>query len=1102
MGKLIIGVGGTGTKIVRAIRQRWERMGDRPSDVVLAVIDARERAPEEGQIPDVHFRPNQPINFSDDFTRFEEHVKPWWPPAVKPSSAINFGEGCGAIRAYGRYFAFRWAKKIIDTIDDATGELVLKRRDTVGASRLAFSVIVVGSLGNGTGGGTLFDVATLARYHLSFASDEVRCMGVFIPGAVTRKGNHGVLEQRVAASGFASLLELQYEFNRAEAGHPLGAPKKPYEFKGYDGINFTVYRPGAQKNIDTAPFDSALILDEKDRNGLTLTYPSLVYMAAEGVAMLLEGGDRDYRLVDTMNLIATSGGGKRFGSFGAARLMVPGPELLSYAVSTHTLSTLGAAASTDDRSWRDLLADETPGDANKKVLRAEEASIDVSVDFFIENVLRIKETSKGDPKAGAAFNQLFDFFDLDDKKTLREFDEIVDDLESLKDATAIVNRAVQISNLVEERTRDLATRRDQALLLDPKLSLWIRPQDSERSDVCGIKWLINARVMEFVRAGAFGLLEAWLDEMKKQVAINRESIEEHERKKWLGDPSRKNIDLAKSINEIAREADGFFRNWHRTELIKSVSMVRQEARNKFEYLLWETKANAVEAFYDVIDAHVEKLRAAAASVRDALVSIEATGRLKNNVESAVKMLDEQHDERAAVATGVKAEIPLGGDAAMRAELMRAVRAVRSASEQAVLAGLAGNVIVFADRISSEAESFGFAEIVRALPEDRKRLTSSYVAEMEARAREMIEPVVASQCSIDSVLEARASRLVDEFHAAQHDAGTLMRGRALQDVRTEVKKVAGESALDLIEQLDWTRPESREKAIELVISGELGRLIRYATPQWSLTADVLRTVHVTAHQFLTYPASARWIPRAINIMDKNRPDSSLLKAQESRLGDPMRVDMVFIEVGADVEVLRMTSELSAYRWAMLEERAFSPHLTSEYHEMGLRYLERSGDRVRQSDVVLALSEEFGILSADKVGNYKLKIEIPTRTDKGKVIHGAYGSGFQVGPRGLENVVAALDGDGDDNRKLLLALKFVTYDTMTNEAFGKEGQRGVGWSGIAARISTRAGKLRTQMGKENNPKIAEIVRRQADGLDELAAEIQNSGGQTPPKIFSER
>ena len=91
MPTIIIGLGGTGTKVVRKIRERWQReVGNVPSDVELAVIDARQHAPEGGFIEDVRFTPNPPIDFTASYNEFKEDVASWFPRNLVPSAEIDF----------------------------------------------------------------------------------------------------------------------------------------------------------------------------------------------------------------------------------------------------------------------------------------------------------------------------------------------------------------------------------------------------------------------------------------------------------------------------------------------------------------------------------------------------------------------------------------------------------------------------------------------------------------------------------------------------------------------------------------------------------------------------------------------------------------------------------------------------------------------------------------------------------------------------------------------------------------------------------------------------------------------------------------------------
>ena len=357
MPKIIIGVGGTGTKIIREISDRWDATGHRPRGVALAVIDAYDSTPENGDISNAIFYPNKPINFGNEFNDFKKDISEWWPVGVTPVNWVSFSDGCGAMRPYGRFFAFYFASKIKRTVEEATSSLVLKALGNTSGHALSFSIIVVGSLGNGTGGGIMLDVAAVARQQLSYVTKQITCLGIFIPSSVTRGGNTGLLAKRVAASGFASLLELQCEFNRVDDTADM-RPSQPYKFVGWSGNDLVDFRPGGDDEL-SMPYDAVLLLDKRDRRGLEADYATLVNIASEGISMLA-GGDSDNRLVDAFTLAA--GGAKRFGSLGAARLTIPGQAMLDYCAAIHGKSALdlARAASPKTEPWSELLADETP----------------------------------------------------------------------------------------------------------------------------------------------------------------------------------------------------------------------------------------------------------------------------------------------------------------------------------------------------------------------------------------------------------------------------------------------------------------------------------------------------------------------------------------------------------------------------------------------------------------------------------------------------------------------------------------------------------------------------------------------------------------------
>lgn len=1103
MPKIIIGVGGTGTKIIREISRRWDTTGRRPPGVALAVVDARDMAPENGEIPGAIFLPNKPINFGDEFAAFKDVVSEWWPKTVFPGPWINFSEGCGAMRPYGRFFAFYYSSKLRRTIEEATSSLVLRGPGNVGRHGLAFSIIVVGSLGNGTGGGTMLDVATLARHHISYATRQITCLGIFIPSSVTRAGNVGVPAKRVGASGFASLLELQYEFNRADTSADF-RPTTPYKFKGWSGVDYTEFHPGQDDELST-PYDAVLLLDRRDRKGLTVDYPGLINIAAEGISMLAEGGDADSRLVDSFTMIAT-GGAKRFGSLGATRVTVPGTELLQYATGVHSLSMIDTAISSDEDAWRHLLADETPGDARKRILKREDASIATSVDFFLEHILGIKETEAKTKarrqEADRTFNQLFDRFDADDKRTLKEFADITADLSHLKDADAIYNRAAQINQFIKERTADLGIKRSDALTDN----LWKKEPNPnpEKPLDAGVKWLINDRVMEFVNAGAFGLLAAWLHEFNEQIEINIQSVRDYEEKENVNKAHEK-IDLTPDLNKLRQMSQSFTAAFRRGALVEGVALVRQHAKNKLQHDLWKTKIEAVLAFYGQVQAHVSRIEQAAKLVCERLNDPKIKSRfekLRDDSTAKLKPHAVIDPDRVAV-TGVKAERFIGGDDEMRQSLMDVLQSLDSTRETTLLEQLsAENVKLFAARLGPDAPEIGMQELQRVLdgiPNDWNVLLNAYRVALDKTVTTAVEPIIADRFSIDKVLEAEARALANRYRDARQERTARVTNKSFSALRQELETYGGIRILQRLENLPWDEDEDEaiDRAIDLLVAGRIFILSQYATPQWQLADDAKKLRHITSHCFVTYPSSAHRVGAAIRYATTSGLNEGIdLKAQADDYANPNRIDLVFVELGADLDALRTEQEKEDYRWAMLEEKSFTPHITEQYRQMGLRYLSREGYQTQPGAAILALAEEYGIIEGDR-GIYKLKLPIKAKRDRQKVVYPSFATGQKIGERGLENVVRDLESGKGTALQILGGLRDSIYAAMKHQA-QQGGEHG--WSVVADHVGGIAARLRVSAQSETDATVADIRARQADALDALAAEIAESAGRTVPSMFA--
>ena len=261
--------------------------------------------------------------------------------------------------------------------------------------------------------------------------------------------------------------------------------------------------------------------------------------------------------------------------------------------------------------------------------------------------------------------------------------------------------------------------------------------------------------------------------------------------------------------------------------------------------------------------------------------------------------------------------------------------------------------------------------------------------------------MAERCSIDAIFEEEASELAKAYADARTEKGSRVNEKRIVAVRQQLEDYCGPRILQRIERLDWEGDDKAMKqAVNFLIAGRLQMVAQWATPQWSLSENAQQTKWITKHCFVTYPSSAPRVGDAIRYaVASGLNDDVQLKAQADDFASPNRVDLVFVELGADLSVLRTEQEFDDYRWAMTEQKGgFSPHVTRQYHDHGLKFLAKAGYQVQPGAAILALAEEYGIVEADRVGNYKLKISIKQKRENKNVVYPGFAQGQSVGERG--------------------------------------------------------------------------------------------------------
>ena len=1094
MPTLIIGLGGTGTSIVRRARQRFqETLGGVPSNVGMCIIDAQKQSPEEGPIDDVRFYGTEPINYPQRFEEFSKSVREWFPANVTPNAAIDFSDGCGAVRAHGKFFAFYYAPQIRTTLEEEIQSMVRKGETLANDDAKSFDVYLTGSLGNGTCGGTFMDVAAMVRDMLAEQASRLNVYGVFLPGSVTRRGPHTTkMALRVGASGYASLIELQHQFNRRAPDETM-RPKEPYEFEAWDGNRVRKFQAGRLQGDATlaSPIDVAFLMDHKDRAGKATDYESLKNVAAESLIMLSGSTDRTNRGLDVNVHMEDEG---RFGSLGAARLTVPTRSLREFVVAAHALRTLDLAADPTAPDWGDVLKLRTPSGHQTYA----PASIAEHVDRFLEHVLGIKETgTSGD----AGHNQLFDRFDEERKRYFADFSSEVDDAGRAEKPEEMQVAATNLVERVFTLTSDLEARRREALLQGPT-SLWERaPQAEGAREGMGVRGLVNDQVRRFVDAGAFGLLLDWVREMKRVVRLNQDSVARHEGKTYVeANRAAAGADIDDMVGTLTRMSKEMLAWFKRGDLQKLLIDIKSHAQAKLEFLVWSASVQVAIEFYSVVLNHLHIVESAA----DRVVRRLGEPRMRNYLRSKRREAEADLDgnlERKRTNDGLKAEFYLGGSNVMRQRVLDEVQVGVDSSAVALLAGRSEqNCLMFADGLGSDVGEFeGYAAPVAG--RRGSELVDGYRNSLEEATSEACLDALNDACSIDRVLEREARLLLEDYVRDVHENRDSVDRTRLMETRGRVHAATGVEPS--LAKLDWGREyeSAMRRGISYVIAGRLYQMLQYATPSWSVTQAAGPKRNLLKYTLVAYSSRASAVDGAMADMVESL---QLLKAEQRVRAttdeefDRHRIDIVCMEVGAHLDMLAMADDVRIYK-DVVAEGQFGAHATQHFEDLGKQYLQRTGEQRSVGAALLALGELYGWIERTSQGNYSLAQGFRQgEDDQGGVIYAGMAKGAPVGPRGIDRVIEHLDSA--DGQQLCLALTHLVYSQIEAAAYG-DGTDKIGWSGVGNRLADFSVELGERARSAAHHDHRSALETQSGAMSQLSADVKRLEGRRRPWPFEE-
>lgn len=357
---VLIGLGGTGKEVLRRLRRMFYekyRVVGLPVmeylwfDTDIRAIDLTGAAPDylDRRIDftarekiDGRVRPNDLDGYRRQKGAYP-YIWDWFPDALDALPADAVMQGAGQIRPCGRLAFFHHYAEIRDAIERkanwVTSADVSRRMGETfpdyGVEAGALEIIIVTSIGGGTGSGCFIDVGFLCR---ELHPNSIRTAFVVLPSVfdsvVGRSGR-----EAVHANGFASLKELEYFMQPRFAA------------EGEDDGAFTTHRfywNDQEHSVPAPPFSTVYLIDNQNVAGDHIQeFTDTFQMIAE---FLLLDFDRTRfatekrsvrsNLEQYMQEVAAFRNGKyvqyfpcRYASFGLSQIELNQPRLANAAAS-------------------------------------------------------------------------------------------------------------------------------------------------------------------------------------------------------------------------------------------------------------------------------------------------------------------------------------------------------------------------------------------------------------------------------------------------------------------------------------------------------------------------------------------------------------------------------------------------------------------------------------------------------------------------------------------------------------------------------------------------------------------------------------------------
>lgn len=375
---LLIGLGGTGQKVLVQLKARFKRnYGEVPRPVEFLAFDTDQGVEETAVMGErVRLTPGTELHNIGNVETAEivQHLSRYqamaaWMSEDKekfPIRAVTMG--AQQVRPLGRLAFFWHVGDIYNSLLSAVSRLTHLELE---AEKRGINVFIVSSVCGGTGAGIFLDMAYLVRHVVN--QSNIRGSSCYINGILALPSVFPTVDpQGIESNAFAALAELDYLMENPSWSVDYGNPR-------VTGVNFQAQRP----------FNICYLIDSRNENGQGLQgLEEIAPMIAEAVYLQVSSqvGDANASAFDnvhilgqnTLNVATDETRPTAYSSLGTAAINFPAEKIIDYCA--HKLGVEIIA--------NDLLRPTTDEAAVRKVLDEFVQNHQVDSDLLLENLAR------------------------------------------------------------------------------------------------------------------------------------------------------------------------------------------------------------------------------------------------------------------------------------------------------------------------------------------------------------------------------------------------------------------------------------------------------------------------------------------------------------------------------------------------------------------------------------------------------------------------------------------------------------------------------------------------------------------------------------------